>query len=448
MEKEVLDLIEKRKLFKKEDTVGVAVSGGMDSMCLLHFLNAHKKDLGISIVAITVNHMLRGKRGKEDSDFVVAWCKKRHIPCLEFTVNSKLISERQKVGVEEGARIARYDVFDKLLKKARVDKIAIAHHLSDQAETILMHILRGSGVHGARGMEVDRKDGYVRPFLYTPHDDICKYAKRHKIKFIQDESNFDDSFDRNFLRNEVFPKLRERWKGVEHSLVNFGESCTEDDNFILKYAKHDGMIIEGSVCKIPLTYFNYDSSVINRIIFDALTKIGVTRDIQRKHIELIRSVVNLENGKRVSLPYDLVARREYEYLTLYRRPKVIVAESYPFKVGKTNFGDIYDIEVRRTKKFEKKSDFLIADSSKIPPSAVWRVRKIGDKITKFGGESRSLKAYLIDKKVPKRVRDTLPILASGNEVLCVLGVDISSKIKVDKKTKSAYQIYGHKVCRD
>ena len=152
---EVLNAINENHLVKRGETIGVAVSGGIDSMSLLHFMNEQKEKLDIDVVAITVDHCLR-ENSFGDSVFVQDWCKKHGIYCHRFSVDANKIANEKNIGIEQAAREARYGVFDALLKKGIVDKIALAHHVSDQAETILLHILRGAGLTGASGMEYIR----------------------------------------------------------------------------------------------------------------------------------------------------------------------------------------------------------------------------------------------------------------------------------------------------
>ncbi len=446
MEKEVFEVIKKIRMFNAGDVVGVAVSGGADSMALLHFLFENKDNLDISVMAITVDHMLRGEKSMGDALFVRTWCKEHGIPCLVFTVDAGRIANERNVGIEDGARQARYEVFERLLKENKVDKIALAHHKGDQAETILMHILRGAGLSGAGGMDYVRNN-YVRPFLDISKDDIVRYCGTNFVEYVEDETNSDTTYNRNYLRNVVIPELKKRWEGAENNIVQFGKCCKEDNEYILSHTSHDGIIVMNDMAKVPLIYFHYAKSVSSRIVFDALSKINVTKDIERKHIDMIFDLAEGENGKKINLPNGLVAQKEYDYVTLYKTQKKIIAEVFPMKTGKTDFAGIYEISVKRTNKLEPRENSLMIDAKKVPENAVWRVRKAGDSFTKFGGGTKTLKNYLIDKKIPLRVRETLPVLASGNEILCILGVEISDKVKLDEVTKFAYIISGKPILK-
>ena len=440
MEQKILEFIKEKKMVNAGDTVGVAVSGGADSMCLLNVLNNIKEDLDISIVAITIDHMLRGENSLGDANFVKDWCREKRILCWKFSVDAGKLAQSKNVGIEEGARLARYGVFDRLLEE-RVDKIALAHHIPDQAETILMNIIRGAGLNGASGMDEVSCGHYIRPFLDVTKEEILKYCAVNEIKYVEDETNFNTIYNRNFIRNVILPQLKQRWEGVEQNLVNFSKTCKEDNEFILSHVSCNGVILNDNSVKIPLFYFHYEPSIINRIIFDSLAKINVVRDIERKHIELIKSLSESENGKKINLPNNLVAIKEYDYLCLVKEEKKEpIIQEYPFKVGKLNFADLYEITTKKTTDLKLDSSYQLIDKDKISSTAVWRTRKTGDRFTKFGGTSKSLKNYFIDKKIPNRIRDFIPVLACDNQILCVLGVEISDSVKVDQNTKSAYII--------
>jgi len=437
MDNEILDLIKEKKLIEPGQVVGVAVSGGIDSMALLFFLNNYAKELKCRVVAITVDHMLRGERSLGDAIFVKNWCRENNIVCYKYSVDAKKIAESQKLTIEEGARIARYEVFNNLLNEGTVDKIALAHHMSDQAETILLHILRGSGLNGACGMDFVRDDNFIRPFLSTTKDEIIKYCSINSIEHIEDETNADNKYNRNYLRNVVIPALKRRWPTVEQSLVSFGKCCKEDNDFILNNISHGGVIVEENVAKIPIIYFHYDPSVINRIIFDVLQKLKASKDIEKKHIEIIKSLSTGENGKKFNLPNNLTCQKEYDYVTLYIKNDEEKKPEVAFSLGNIKFGDKTKIIVKKVKADSNLEEGqLYFDLDKLPKECVFRTRQNGDKFTKYGGGTKSLKNYLIDKKIPSRTRDLIPVLADKNEILIVLGVEISEKIKVDENTKN------------
>ena len=186
--------------------------------------------------------------------------------------------------------------------------------------------------------------------------------------------------------------------------------------------------------------FLYKSSVTNRVIIKAFESINAAYNLERVHISMVKELAKGANGKRINLPNSVVAIKEYEYVTLIRKEKQVIAGEYPFKSGTTNFADITNIVVKKSKDMKVKANILLIDSKKLPKDAVWRTMRKGDAFTKFGGGSKALRSFMIDKKIPARVRQSLPVLASGSEVYCILGVEISDKVKVDSTTKVAYEI--------
>ena len=225
MEK-ALEAIQKYNMFKPGMIVGVAVSGGPDSMALLHYLNANKEKLDIDVMAIHVNHCTRAN-DDSDQEFVREYCKENRIKFYKFKVEALKIMKSKGMTMEEACREGRYGVFEGLRTRGIVDVMALAHHESDQAETILLHILRGAGLKGASGMSFVRDDYYVRPLLSTKKSDIMAYLYQNEIPFVEDETNVQNIYSRNILRNKVMPELRLIWPNVDEALCSFGEICRD-----------------------------------------------------------------------------------------------------------------------------------------------------------------------------------------------------------------------------
>ena len=437
----VFDVIEKNKMFKSGDIVGVACSGGSDSMALLHFLNANRERFDIEVIAIHVNHNTR-ENDLRDQEFVANYCKENGIRFYKFKIEALSIARKKGGSLEDACREGRFGVFEGLKQRQIVDKLAIAHHNSDQAETILLHLLRGTGLSGASGMSFVRDDYYVRPFLSTLKNDIMQYIYENQIPYVEDEQNHTNIFSRNLLRNKILPELRLVWPNVDQALVDFGNICREDNDYINSMINFDGIVAQENIVKIPLTYFVYPQPVVTRILYKAFEMLGVVSDIERKHIMLLTSIARMgSNGAKFDLPKECRAFKEYEYLTIVRaKPKLVIDTEWPFKLGATAISDFGKLKIKRSKDKTPVLGMLVADVDKIPQDAVWRMRKEGDIIQKFGGGTKTLKQYMIDKKIPQRLRDVTPVLAYGNDILAVAGVDISDKIKITEETKNAVLI--------
>ena len=424
------EFIKENRLFKSGEVVGVGCSGGSDSLALLHYLAKNQEKFDIEVVAIHVDHLIR-ENSWADAEFVKERAREMGVRFYKFRVDVPKLAKEKGLGIEEAAREARYGVFKTLNNKGVVDKIALAHHMQDQAETILMHLFRGSGLSGAKGMGAVSNKIYVRPMLNTSKEEILEYLDENHLEYCEDSTNSDNSYNRNFVRNVILKEVSERWPNAVQSLVNFGKAVKEDDEYINKQVYDDAVLVEDKAVKIPASYFLYDMAIVNRIIFKAFKNIGINKDIERKHISLIADLaIKGENGKKISLPFDVLAVKEYDYLTIYNKQQEKVVFEAEFKCGEIEVPNFGKLCVKRVKEFAN-VDGLLVDFRKVPKDAVWRFRQDGDVFTKFGGGSKKLKSYLIDKKVPARLRDFIPVLASGNEVYAIAGVEISEKVKVE-----------------
>jgi len=445
MEK-VVDYIIEHSLIQKDDRVGVAVSGGADSMALLHFLESIHKQAGFEIIAIHINHSIRPE-SKQESQFVNKFCRELGIECITMIVDVPTYSKKHRLGTEQAARVLRYDAFEKVVKKKGLNKVALGHHINDQAETILMHIFRGSGASGAIGMSPQR-GFYIRPMLEVSRTEIISYNHNLRINFVDDPSNKDDTYSRNFVRNQIMPLLEREWRGVQKNITDFGKNAKKDEDYINSLIDQNTFIISENVIRIPLSLFQYHDAVVNRILMHAFGQITTRENIERKHIKLVTALArDGANGSRSDLPNQMFAVREYEYLAIVRRQTAATTRVFSFKIGKTTFPDFGTVNVTKTISFKdaiKNEKVLVMDVDLVPKGAKWRTRRDGDTFTKFGGGTKPLNAYLIDQKVPKRMRDNLPVLAHGNEILAIAGMEISNNVRIGPRTLEAYIVQDAK----
>ena len=431
-------LIQENNLISSGDVIGIGVSGGKDSMALLHYMQNLSKQLDFEIVAITIDHGIR-ENAKDDVNFVMEYCKNNNIRAYKFKLNVLALAKEKSLSLESAGRQARFEVFENMLKKGIVNKIALAHHQSDQAETVLMRLLRGSGISGLKGMSVVRDDKYIRPMLKTSENAIWQYICDNAIDFREDETNQESEYNRNFLRNEIFPKLLTRWPNAINAILSFADLASKDDEYISSQVPTDAFIVNDKEIKIPLSYFIYPSPIVSRMIYKALSSIGINKDIEVRHIDMITNCVQKsENGKKIDLPFKVRVYKEYDYITIINKQKAKVDFVQNFKLGTIKVSNFGEISVKKVQKMTPIG--LFVDADKLPKDAKWRFKRPGDVFEKFGGGTKKLKDFLIDKKIPSRLRENLPVLASGNEVYAVAGVEISNKAKVDQNTKRIYQI--------
>lgn len=425
-----------KSLFNRGDTVAVALSGGKDSMCLLRLLLNASDELGITVKAINVEHGIRGERSVSDSNFVAEVCQTFGVPLYFKRVDSLGFSSENGLSVEEAARILRYKVFQSAADEGFCNKIATAHHASDRVETTLFNIFRGASSLGAAGIpEASRNGLIVRPILSMSRNEIDEYVKENSIPFVTDETNSDNAYSRNYIRNKIIPDIKEKFPSFENAVLRFADSLKDDNDYLLEEAKKAIMEKNGEYsfsCDLP-------KPVFSRAAITCMRSLGILKDYEKVHVDVVLSLKNEENGKSVDLPKGVVAVKDYGRITLYKKkPKEEFCE--PFKLGACEFsGREYAFEKIAYSGQKRSDNRLIADFFKIPDGAVLRNRRQGDTFEKFGGGTKKLKEYLIEKKIPQRERDELLLLCKDEKVIIICGIEISDAVKVDKDTEFVLQ---------
>lgn len=415
--------------------LGVAVSGGPDSMCLLDIL---AKNLDPArLVVLNVEHGIRGEASKRDSAFVEEYARSRGLRFIGTAVN---VPERRKASgrsEESEARIARREFFEERLACGDADFILTAHNAGDRTESILMHILRGSGGRGLTGpTEADGR--FIRPLIGVTRGEIEEYNARENVPFVSDETNLVDEYSRNFLRLRVLPLLRERWN-VDAALATLGENAARDERFISSLMDCEKYIRVGKgEAHLDISALSLDPALSGRYVIECAARLGRVTDLSAAHIAAVMNLAHAKNGKRVALGGGLTAAREYDRITLYNEDGEGNYTPAPFAMGLTPFGRGYvSITPCEPKAAAGK---LRIDGDSVPQGAVIRTRAEGDIIVPFGGGRRKLKEFLIDKKIPLRKRDKIPLLCYNDRVLAVFGVEISREAAISERTAFALEL--------
>ncbi len=416
-------------------TVAVALSGGADSMSLLHYMQSVANDYPFNLVAINVEHGIRGKSSIADSTFVTDYCKTNNIPCLCYSIDTISFAAEKKLSIEQAARLLRYDCFYDAISNKKCDVVATAHHRSDNLESVLLNLFRGTGLKGLAGISQSYDGKIIRPLINVSKDEINEYVTENVIPFVLDETNLSDDYTRNFLRLNVIPKIKEVFPEMEKSVSRLSQIVKIEDDYLDEQALNYLTVTE-QIAKIPVST---PPALINRAIIHALKRLGLKKDWERAHVESVANLVLLQTGATVCLPKNLYAIREYDHLIIAAQTDGVLSSPIPFSLG-THLFNGYGVEIIKTPPPENLRDGFYFDLDKIPSSAVIRQKADGDVFTKFGGGTKKLSDYLTDLKIPLRLRDGLPILADGNDVLCIVGVAISDKIKVDETTKNIIKI--------
>jgi len=311
MYKKVLETIKKNNLIENEDKLVLGVSGGPDSISMLDILNKIRQDneikLNFEIVVAHINHMIR-EEAKEDELYVKNYCKKNNIEFYSKSIDVKKLANTNKIGTEEAGRNARYDFFNEILEKTKSNKIAIAHNKNDNAETMIMNIIRGSGVSGLKGIE-PKRGIYIRPLIECERIEIENYCEEQKLNPRIDKTNFENEYTRNKIRNIIIPYVRKEFNpNIINTLERLSNLVKEEEDYIEKQVLsiYNRIIIEEKEKEIvlELKIFNAQEKVIkSRLILYTITRLfGSSQGIEKIHIEDIIKLCSKNIGNKYLTP--------------------------------------------------------------------------------------------------------------------------------------------------
>ena len=410
-------------------TLAVGLSGGEDSMCLISvLLRVWDKN---KIKAVHVQHGIRGDSSLADAAFVENFCRENGIELFRFDADIPSMAQKSGSSLESEARLYRKKVFADILSEKKADFLLLAHHRLDCAESVLMHVFRGSGTNGLRGMsECDGK--IVRPLASIDKSEISSYVKDHGISFCVDETNSDTAYNRNFIRKKVIPLVNERYDVVA-AAEKLSSLARADDDFICSLIPDDDFTAENDRCSFAVTNLCKPYALASRYALFAAKKAGLVTDVEKKHVDEIIALSGKQNGKSVALPHGYRAAREYEKITVYKAEE-IGPDCIPYAEGITAFGDGCVFVLPAEKKFVKGE--IVFDGDKIPDGAEIRFRKEGDTFKPFGSGTKKLKEYFIDEKIPARYRNAIPLICKDSRVLAIAGIQISDDVKITEKTRN------------
>ncbi len=420
--------------------VCVALSGGRDSVCLLHALLAHAAEQEMTVSALTCEHGIRGEASLADLAFVAKLCDEWGVPLRVFRADVPALARERKTGLEEAGRDFRYACFQRIFDEDAADVVATAHHMDDTAETVLFRLARGTSSAGLNVFPV--RKGIVRPLLHTTRAEIDAYAAEHALSYAEDETNADERFARNRLRRTVLPALEKIVPRASLHLVEYAARAAEDDAFLSGLARLC-VETEDETAFVPI---DLPAPLFSRACLDALERCGVSRDYTSANLAEIARLRTLQSGRRVTLPKSVEAVREGGRIAFLCPSGHSPERALTFHCGMFVLGKYTGMV--QSKPAE---GALVADMGAFPADCVVRTRREGDMFTPYGGGRKTLKKFLTDRKIPARIGRGIPVVASGNEVLAVFAVEISDRVKVTEQTQkkvfftlSAYTKEGEK----
>lgn len=311
MKNKVLETIKKYNLIENGDKLVLGVSGGPDSISMLNILNEIRKDdkvkLNYEIVVVHINHMIR-KEAVDDELYVKEYCDKRNIDFYSKSIDVKKLANTNKIGTEEAGRNVRYKFFNEILEKTSSNKIAIAHNKNDNAETMIMNIMRGSGISGLKGIE-PKRGIYIRPLIECEREEIEKYCEKNKLNPRIDKTNFENEYTRNKIRNIVIPYVKKEFNpNLINTLKRLSDLVKEEEVYIEKQVLdiYNNIVIEQKENEIilDLKKFNVQEKVIkSRLILYTITRIlGTSQGMEKIHIEDIIKLCSNNIGNKYLTP--------------------------------------------------------------------------------------------------------------------------------------------------
>ena len=459
MLKKVRDYMREHEMTAPGDAVIVALSGGADSVCLLTVL----KQLATPeflLRAVHVHHGIRGAEADRDEAFAQKLCESLSVPLCVAYCHVPAYAAEHGLSEEEAGRILRYQVLEKEAGKweqelpagSRV-KIALAHHRDDNAETILHHLLRGSGLTGLAGIR-PVQGRRIRPLLCVGREEIRAYLEAGHISWCEDSTNQSPDYTRNRIRSQVLPLLKTAVnEQAEEHILQAGQIIGQADAYLRQQAEE---IWQEAVCgreedlaAIPLTAFARQPEILKTyLIRHMLDQLHPGwKDIGSRHFTAIAELAGKPVGSRLDLPGGLMARTGYETLEIARKTEREVSV-------KTESGADGEIHGRQTVPelhmtvFSRQKDQEIPknqytkwfDYDKIKGTLSVRTRRTGDYLILPSGGSKTIARYMIDEKIPKEKREQILLLAEGSHVLWVVGFRISEYYKIEEHTENILQV--------
>lgn len=456
----VLSTINKYNLIEKGDKIVLGLSGGPDSICLLHILNRLRETLEIEVYAAHLNHQIRGIEAQKDALYITQICDDLGITSFVKSIDVPKYCKEKGLSIEEGARKLRYEMFDEIKEKTQSNKIAIGHNLNDQAETILMRIMRGTGLQGLRGIEYIRDNGLIRPILDIERSEIEAYCDEYNLNPRIDQTNLETIYTRNKIRLELIPYMKDNFNpNVIQSIVRMSNSLKSDSDYIEKEAdikfKEVSVVKDGCV-EIELeSYFKLHEAIKARVLRHGIKHIlGDTNFVDQKHIEDIMQLEDQNKiDKMINLPRGIFAYRKKDNILLTNKEIVVEDIEFYHNIPSNGFVKLKELGLfletqtmnidryknMKTDKISKGFDF-----DKIKGGIVVRNREQGDKI-KLPAGSKKLKDLFIDLKIPREERCKVPVIVDEQGILCVGSYKTSENYKIDNQTKEVLKISFKKI---
>jgi tRNA(Ile)-lysidine synthase len=501
MESRILDLIQRYGLITRKELVLVAVSGGADSVCLLHVLAECRRELGIELHVAHLNHQLRGEESEADAEYVSNLAGTLGIPVTIDRQDVAAYRTERKCSFEEAAREVRYAFLASVARRIGVQRVATGHTRDDHVETILMHILRGTGTAGLCGLAVCSPLAYdsagiplrtsprssrasssplparrsnllvIRPLLDITREETVSYCQKHQLEPRTDSSNLSPSFFRNRLRLHLLPLLRQYNPGIDQALLRLADIAREDDAFIEqqttrlwdKVARQENDVI----CLNKKQVASLPAALQRHLLRAAITRlVGDVRDIEATHIEAARGLLGKATSKRISLPHGFICHGGYDELVIASTAKLSqlppcpfppLSDDFPLKVpGQTvipgwkvlasivreGLASLSSSGALGTGEGTGQGNLVAHfDLQKTGMKLFVRPRRPGDRFQPLGmSKTKKLHEFMVDAKIPRSWRGCVPIVCSPRQIIWVAGWRIDNRVRLTEASKEMLRL--------
>ncbi len=437
----VKNTITENGLIKKGESVLVALSGGSDSVAMLHMLCSLSEEFGFKLSAAHINHKIR-LEADCDEDFVITYCKKLGIECFTKSIDVIDYAQKHSISTELAGRKVRYEFFDEVMRENSIDKLATAHNKNDSAESIMLHLTRGCGLDGMCGIPVMR-DGYIiRPVISVTKNEIEEYCKDNSLEYVVDKTNFETDYTRNKIRLNLIPMIENNINS------NFIDTLTENSqifkeaaSFIDNYTKK---VYERLACGNKLHFSELlaedDAIIKNAVLVHFKNYTKKAENLSQHHINEIVRLMKLNSSKSVNLPGAITAKIEYKTLYFEKTSTDAVLFEYDITLGKELFipecgESIIVLEEKEIKKNTKDKIYFYVNGEK---KFKVRNRRAGDKFLPCGMKgTKKLSDYFTDLKIPVSKRNLIAILTYDDEIVWVVGKRVDRRFSKGEKIMSA-----------
>jgi tRNA(Ile)-lysidine synthase len=447
-EQKVLRFVKENELLLADEKILVALSGGPDSVFLLHFLNKFKKKYKIEIGAVHINHLLRDDDSQRDELFCKTICEELSIPFYLLRKNIKNYSKKNKYSLEVAGRKVRYEFFEKISQANGYDKIATAHNADDNVETVLINLIKGSGIKGIAGIPIKRKN-IIRPILSLTKEEILDHLEENRFEYRIDESNLSNEFERNFLRNEVIPLIHKNINpALSQTVLNTSLNLQKLNDGLASIAdklQSEIKLIKNKSISIPIDLFKRKDEFIISYLLKEIIDDNFSVKSESSDLKKIFLLNKKQTGKSEELTGNLFALKERNEIVIRKTSSSIKTESFKIKIGEEIKIADKTLSIKKVGPEDVKigkarnEEFISAEN--IYDSFTIRIWKEGDKFYPIGMQgTKKISDYLNDIKINTSEKKDQLVLVNNGKIVWVIGQRLDDRFKITSNTKKVLKL--------